>query len=226
MYDPKTSIHLIIPVYRDQEALLHLLPHLLSLGWSPLQITVVDASEQAPFPMDNEWGIQVIHAFPDACGRAKQMNLGARRCDALGFLFLHADTYLPAEAHLLMTSAFRQGYVGGGFSRRFDSGSLFLKVSCFLADLRGKYFGWYFGDQAIFCSREAFEQLGGFPEISPFEDLEFCRKLKRYGRLTLLKPGVVSSARRFKSQGVWLRTWKDVGLTLRYFFHNLQLKSN
>ena len=184
----------------------------------------MDASETNPFPLDNPWKVQVLQPPPELRGRAKQMNYGVQHTQSDAILFLHADTTLPNQAQDLISGALKNGKVGGGFSRRFDSPSLFLKFTCVLADLRGKWTGWYFGDQAIFCSRVAFEKVGGFPDISPFEDVEFCRKLKKEGPLTLLKPGILTSARRFQAEGPVRRTFKDLLLTLCYFKNNRSLK--
>ena len=218
MYDPKVKIQLIIPVYNDREAVERLLPKLIEQDWSPSRITVVDASDNNPLPIQNDWGIHLLHPLKEQKGRAAQMNLGAEQSESDALLFLHADTLLPAEAQHLISKVLSQGKVGGCFSRRFDSPSRFLRFTCVLADLRATFLGWYFGDQAIFCSREVFERLGGFPNLSSFEDLEFSRRLQKTGSCIVLKPGVLSSARRFKQEGPFRRTCKDLRLTLSYFF--------
>lgn len=207
------TIHLIIPSVRDREALSRLLPTLLTQGWTPDHITVVDADPEPPLPFDINW----IAATPEQTGRAKQMNLGAAHSQADIFLFLHADTVLPPSAAAQIRDAVAAGYIGGGFSRRFDSPSRFLRFTCRLADLRGQHLGWFFGDQAQFVTRQAFEKIGGFPDIHPFEDLELSRRLKQLGPLCLLKPGILSSARRFEKHGPLLQTIQDLLLTLTHF---------
>ncbi|MDF3127662.1 glycosyltransferase [Kiritimatiellaeota bacterium B1221] len=218
-----TDLQLILPVYQDREALEKLLPTLLKQGWKPEQITVIDASEVDAFPLENPWNVHVYHPPSSFLGRAGQMNFGVQQTQSAALLFLHVDSFLPDNAQTHILHALQNGNIGGGFSRRFDSPSLFLQFTCLLADLRGKWFGWYFGDQAIFCSRSVFDQVGGYPDIAPFEDLEFCRKLKKQGSLTLLKPGIVSSARRFQ-EGPVRKTFKDFCLTVSYFIKNPQLQ--
>lgn len=219
MYGSPPPLQIIIPALNDRGALDRLLPDLISQGWSPEQITVVDADPTPPLATPVNW----ITASGGQIGRARQMNLGAAQSPADIFLFLHADTRLPPTAARQITRAIASGNVGGGFSRRFDSPAVFLRVTCYLADLRGKYFGWYFGDQAIFCTREAFQKVGGFPDMYPFEDLSFSRRLKRLGSLCLLKPGILSSARRFQAEGPLRRTLKDLRLTLSYFRNHRKL---
>jgi GT2 family glycosyltransferase len=66
------------------------------------------------------------------------------------------------------------------------------------------------GDQAIFVRREVFDQIGGYPDFPLMEDIEFSRALKRAGRVACLKSRVITSARRWESEGVWrtiFRMW-------------------
>lgn len=213
------TVQIIIPLYNDQDLIAPLLSDLFKKGWAYDQIMIVDASEKNPYPVENSFGVSVIHQNPAERGRASQMNTGAAKSNSDILLFLHADTRLPRTAAIQIAQAVSRGYVGGGFSRRFDSPSLFLQVSCFFADLRGKHLGWFFGDQAIFCTKEAFTKVGGYPEIFPFEDLDFSRQLKKHGPLCLLSPGIRTSARRFQAEGPGRRTWKDLLLTLGYFLN-------
>ena len=74
------------------------------------------------------------------------------------------------------------------------------------------------GDQAMFVTRGAFDQAGGFPPIALMEDVALSARLKRLGRPLCLHAKVTTSARRWQRHGV-LRTvllmWK---LRLAYFF--------
>ena len=72
------------------------------------------------------------------------------------------------------------------------------------------------GDQAIFVRREAFERIGGYPDIPLMEDIALCRALKPLGGVACLRSRVVTSARRWESDGVWrtiLRMW-----TLKFLY--------
>lgn len=213
MYGSMHTIHLIIPSRGDRGALSRLLPELLHQGWPAADITVIDADPPPSPPSPVNW----IFAPPAQTGRARQMNLGASSRPADILLFLHADTRLPDTAPTLIRNAVNAGFIGGAFSRRFDAPSRFLRFSCRLADWRGEHLGWFFGDQALFVTREAFDRTGGFPDLLVFEDLELCRQLKRIGPLCLTRPGVLSSARRFNARGPLLTTLHDLWLTLGYF---------
>ncbi len=50
---------------------------------------------------------------------------------------------------------------------------------------RSRWSGIATGDQAIFVRRDVFEALGGYPDIPLMEDVEFCARLKRRGRIAV-----------------------------------------
>lgn len=203
-------IGIILPVYQDKDVLEAGLATLCA-GWSVRDIWVVTPEGDASLEIARRFGVRTV-TTPQA-GRALQMNAGASVCDADVFLFLHADTDLPLTAREAITDAIAKGAVGGAFARRFDSPSCLLRVTCGLAEVRGRLWGRFFGDQAIFCRRDIFEAVGGFPEQPLFEDYDFSKAMRGKGKTVLLRPGVVTSARRFDAEGPWMRTWKDVKLT-------------
>jgi len=150
-------------------------------------------------------------------GRSMQMNSGAQIAVGETLLFLHADTRVRnTSLGQIETALQRPEVVGGGFARRFDSGSLFLKLTCSLATWRSRGLGWFLGDQGIFVLREVFDQLHGFKEMGAFEDLDFSRRLARSGKVVTISPGIISSARRFGPRGPFLTTCSDFRLTCRY----------
>src|SRR5688572_13609881 len=78
--------------------------------------------------------------------RATQLNLGTHHACGDNFLFLHADTVVPQTALIQIESALKAESVGGGaFARRFNSGSLFLRFTCALAEIRNRAIGWHLG---------------------------------------------------------------------------------
>jgi rSAM/selenodomain-associated transferase 2 len=149
--------------------------------------------------------------------RAHQMNVGAQHARGCILLFLHADTVLPASAlDRIEWSLSKDRIIGGGFARKYDSNSLFLRTTCLLARLRTRWAGWFLGDQAIFIRRETFERLGGFQDLDLFEDLDLSRRMAKAGETVTLFPPVISSSRRFKARGEMLTALSDVWLTSRY----------
>ena len=153
-----------------------------------------------------------------ARGRAAQMNAGATVAKGDVLLFLHADTHLPGDADRLILDAFtRSGRAWGRFDVRINGGGVFALISAFM-NARSRLSGIATGDQAMFVSRAAFDNVGSFPPIALMEDVTLSAKLKRVGRPLCLAARVTTSGRRWHRQGV-LRTillmWK---LRLAYFF--------
>ena len=171
-------------------------------------------SEDDTVALAERQGARVLRVEPPQ--RARQMNAGGRAARGDVLVFLHADTvFQPGAIDALRQLASESPLVGGGFRRRYASPSLVLAASCRLGNLRASQLGWFFGDQAIWASREAFERVGGFPEVARFEDLDFTRRLRRLGPTALVVPGVVTSARRFGSR-VLPRVLADSLLTVRH----------
>lgn len=207
------EISIIIPAANEAAAL----PACLArIGGAPNEIIVVDAQSDDPTrDVAESYGARVV-VFPER-HRARQMNLGASVARGRILLFLHADTLLPAGALEKVTAAIDgRGAVGGAFSRRYRSRSLFLAVTSRLASLRNRAVGWHLGDQAIFVRRDLFVKLRGFRDIPIFEDLDFSRRMRAGGRTVTLTPPVHSSARRFAERGPWRTTLDDLALTRRF----------
>lgn len=208
------EISVVIPAANEAEAL----PETLArIGGAPHEIIVVDAqSEDGTRAIAERFGCTLLES-PER-HRARQMNAGAAAARGRVLLFLHADTLLP-EGGLkkVITVIDREGAIGGGFARRYLSRSLTLAITCRLAGLRNRFFGWHLGDQALFVRRDVFEQLGGYRDIPIFEDVDFSRRLRAAGRLATLRPPVLSSARRFAARGPLRTTFDDLRLTRRYF---------
>lgn len=180
------------------------------------EIIVVDAgSSDDTTQIAASAGVRVLQSVRRQ--RAHQLNLGAQHARGAVLLFLHADTVLPPRAlDSIMAALSDPRTVGGAFTRRYASSSALLRATCFLARCRNQLIGWHLGDQAMFVRRSSFFQLGGFLEVSRFEDLDFSRRLRRFGRTVTLQPWVTSSPRRFERCGPARTTTHDFLLTMRY----------
>lgn len=213
-------ISVIIPALDEAAALGQTIASIRSETVS-FEIIVVDAqSFDATTAVATAAGTRVI-----SCARrqrAHQLNLGARHARGSILLFVHADTLLPPCALDRMAEAMRDpGVAGGAFTRRYASRSMLLRATCFLAHCRNRVIGWHLGDQAMFTRRAAFFHFGGFRDVDRFEDLDFSRRLRRFGRTVTLRPGVVSSSRRFARSGPAATTFRDLMLTIRYLMRGL-----
>lgn len=144
-------------------------------------------------------------------GRARQMNTGAAAANGDVFAFVHADTLVPPGFARDIASALAdEAVVGGRFDVRLDDPAPLLRLTGWLINVRSRLSRTGTGDQALFVRREVFERLGGYRDIELCEDLDFARRLKRAGRVACLRSRVVTSARRWRQDGVMttiIRMW-------------------
>jgi rSAM/selenodomain-associated transferase 2 len=130
------------------------------------------------------------------------MNAGAAAAAGEVFLFLHADTRLPAGALEDIRAALAGARaVGGRFDVRLDSPRPIYRAVEALMNLRSRWTGIWTGDQAIFVRRTEFERLKGYADIPLMEDVEFSRRLRRTGRRVCLHSRVLASARKWEREG-------------------------
>lgn len=197
------TISVIIPTLNESSTIASTLTGTVALGFD--EIIVSDGGSTDPtVPMvraccDRVPATRLVTA---PTGRARQLNEGAKasHCDVL--LFLHADTALPPNAKTAIKSALRNPQiVGGRFDVRFDRPSRWGDMISWFMNRRSRLSGIATGDQAIFVRRQVFEQMGGFPDIPLMEDIEFSRRLKRYGSTVPLTEMVTTSFRRWEQNG-------------------------
>jgi rSAM/selenodomain-associated transferase 2 len=191
-------LSIIVPVLDEESAIAATLA-----GLKPFdaEVIVVDGgSTDGTADIARQNRVKVI-ASPR--GRARQMNAGAAAAAGDVLLFLHADTRLPPSAIGDVTAALSDPRrIGGRFDLKLDDDRAVFRLIGFLISLRSRVSKVATGDQAIFVRREVFAALGGFREIPILEDVEFCRRLKRTGKIACLRSRVVTSARRWQKDGV------------------------
>jgi rSAM/selenodomain-associated transferase 2 len=157
------------------------------------------------------------YVFLSHRGRAQQMNAGARHATGDILLFLHADTFLlPGALDELQRRIIGDGAVAGAFDLHIDSPKRLCKFIARMSSGRSRLLRLPGGDQGIFVWRQVFEALGGFPDVPIMEDLAFARQLRRAGRLTFIRTGLVTSGRRWNANGVVKTTLVNWWVTLLY----------
>jgi len=195
-------ISIIVPSWRDAEALAVLIPALSQLEGLG-QIIIVDASaDPAADLIALQYGAILLKC--SAPNRGVQMNVGGKFASGDVVLFQHADTEL-SDAHLqAITHSLRDPeIVGGAFYRKFDDRHPRLRWLEHVARFLTRRGGTLYGDQSIFVRREVFLQLQGFAEIPLMEDMEFSKRLRAAGKIAVLDPPVRTSARRHHGKGAW-----------------------
>ncbi|MDD5030126.1 MAG: TIGR04283 family arsenosugar biosynthesis glycosyltransferase [Rhodoferax sp.] len=208
---------IVMPVLNEAAGIAATLQALLPLQARGVQIMVVDGGSTDDTVLRvRAAGVQVLDA---PRGRALQMNAGAQHAAGHLLLFLHADTVLPDQADTLIEKALASGpEVWGRFDVRIAGRSRLLRLIAALMNWRSRWSGIATGDQALFMTRAAFGQVGGFPDQALMEDIEMSSRLLKLSRPACLQAQVTTSGRRWESRGVWrtvLLMWR---LRLAYWF--------
>ncbi len=165
-------------------------------------IVVDDASTDRTAAEAEAAGARVVHV--DLRQIAAVRNAGARVATGSIFVFVDADTQIANGVVVALQGEMDGGAIGGGAAIRFDEPTprwvkLVLPASLWLArQLR------ITGGCFLFCSRAAFEAVGGFDEtLFAAEEIRLCRQLRLQGRFVVLRQAVLTSGRKLRTYSGW-----------------------
>ena len=115
-------------------------------------------------------------------GRARQMNRGASLASGNILLFLHVDTFLPADALVRVKKAMADGrQVAGAFDLGIRTERRIFRITEKYAALRTRLTRVPFGDQAIFIRKDYFNRLGGCIDLPPFWVIAILWRISKNG---------------------------------------------
>lgn len=160
-------------------------------------IVVDDSSTDATAEIAAASGARVV---PVSCRHiAAARNAGARASSGAALIFVDADTTIGASVVQGVLDALTAGAAGGGARVRFDEpvpawARVLMTVGQWLF-LRLKIAAGCF----VFCTRSAFEQIGGFDErVFAAEEVIFSRALRRCGAVVIVSAHVTTSGRKVR----------------------------
>ena len=208
------SLSFIIPAYNEARLLGDTLRAIenaaQALRLTYELIVVDDASTDGTAEIAREHGARVISV--DFRHIAATRNAGARAATGDWLVFVDADTQIGEEVLRDAVGALAAGAVGGGCHIRFDAqvpryGRVLIALLLPVYRALGLAAGCF-----LFCTRQAFEAVGGFDERHyAAEEVILSRALRRRGRFVLLGSAVVTSARKLRAYS----RWEVVGTLLR-----------
>ena len=193
-------LSLILPALNEAAVITATLAALQPLRALGHEVILVDGGSTDGTPILTAPKVDRVITAPR--GRARQMNAGAGQAHGEALVFVHADTRLPEGAGALVSDALQQR-LWGRFDVRIAGRPWVLRVVAALMNGRSRLTGIATGDQVIFVRRDAFAALGGFPDLPLMEDIALSRRLKRLGPPACLRQRVITSGRRWESQGPW-----------------------
>jgi rSAM/selenodomain-associated transferase 2 len=196
------KLSIIVPMLNEAAQLPDLLTHLRALQHENCEVLLVDGgSSDDSIKIAIAAGFHLLHS---TCGRAAQMNEGAKHAQGDLLLFLHADTRLPKDAYTIVcAAACSNQFHWGRFDVVISGKSALFKMISWCMNKRSRFTGIATGDQAIFVTRRLFEAVGGFPNQPLMEDIELSTQLKKISFPACLPQTVITSGRRWETQGIW-----------------------
>jgi len=201
---PTKRISVIIPVYHEDERLLHTIDTLYANAHSDdFEVIVVDTHEHTTVDALHVKRVRIGFAPK---GRASQMNEGANMAEGSSLLFLHADTLVPKGWDTLIDTH----EDAGAFSLRFDSPKPIFTLLALFANLRARLTRIPYGDQGLFFKASVFNEEGGFALIPLMEDVEIMKRRKKRGiAIALLNAPIITSVRRWEKEGLFYTTFRN-----------------
>ena len=183
--------------------------------------------------------VRLVRSAP---GRGRQMNTGAAIATGDWLLFLHADSELPRNwLQVLRNAVGMPGsdddgppeggphaerphgsgphgtpIVGGWFRFALDDDGWQARAIERGVAWRVRVLRLPYGDQGLFVRRLTFDAIGGFPDWPLMEDVDFARRLIAAGRIAEVDAALVTSARRWRQDGWWRRSARNVALLALY----------
>ncbi|MCM1566180.1 MAG: TIGR04283 family arsenosugar biosynthesis glycosyltransferase [Dehalobacter sp.] len=207
---PRISV--VIPTLNEEQKIADLLEKLQYL--SELEVIVVDGgSKDNTRQICSRYPVRLISAQR---GRGTQLNAGADVSRGEALIFLHADTDFESRIFADIEAALDAGATWGCCTMAFDYDDTFYRMLAFFSNLRSRFFSSCYGDQVIYCRKETFQRAGRFPPIPIMEDMEFSKRMRRFGEAFVIEGKVVTSSRRFRNRGLFRTICKMQMLKLLY----------
>eukprot|EP00958_Prasinococcus_capsulatus_P013440 scaffold1387_cov382-Prasinococcus_capsulatus_cf.AAC.4 len=166
-------------------------------------------------------------------GRSAPWNTGAQAATGQLLLFHHADNTLPKGWDTQILANIEDDVVLGAFQIGWDTAEL-ASVPAGL-HINGFFYNatvWLFkkpeGNNSLFCRKEDFAAIGGFPDLMIMEDYAFVALARKHAKVTgrrlliLPKPTLLASARRQAKMGVLLET--SINQVIKILYAHFGLK--
>jgi glycosyltransferase involved in cell wall biosynthesis len=196
------SLSFIIPAYNEAQLLggtLSAIQHAARALRLTFEVIVVDDAS-----LDRTPEVARAHGARVVAVNFRQIaatrNAGAREACGEWLVFVDADTIISEAVLRDAIAALTAGAVGGGCLVRFDGrvphyGRILIALVLPLYRALGLAAGCF-----LFCTRQAFEAVGGFDEeLFAAEEAVLSRALSRQGRFVLLRAAVMTSGRKLRA---------------------------
>ncbi len=191
------AVSIIIPTFNEAETLSRNLQDLFSkIDSADVEVIVSDGGSDDNTPdIAQRFPCQVISG---ESGRARQMNHAANYAKGEWMLFLHADSYLPANWRAEIDKAQQWGF----FPARLSGHHWLLRVIEYAMCLRSALTCVATGDQGLFFRQSFFKKMDGYADIPIMEDIAISKKAHQQQKPDIASAAIVTSSRRWEQHGI------------------------
>jgi glycosyltransferase involved in cell wall biosynthesis len=214
--DPLVSF--VIPAHNEEAFLAACIRSIresaTALGLAHEIIVANDASTDGTGEIARQEGAQVVDVSLRHIAAVR--NAGARAARGERLVFVDADSRVDAPLIEAAMAKLDEGYVGGGAGVRFAEPVAWWVTMVLHLVMGIMRIGRWAAGSFVFCTRAAFEAVGGFDEaFYAAEEIATSQRLKTQGRFIVLRETLVTSARKVHGRGFWEMNRIHLGLLLR-----------
>ena len=181
------TLSIVIPAFNEEKLLAGTLACIreATRGMDAEIIVCDNNSTDRTAEIARQGGAKVVFEPVNQISRAR--NAGAAVASGDWLVFVDADSFPDAALFADLAAAIGSGRtIGGGATVRFDAADFLSHVAVAIWNAISRTMRWAAGS-FVFCRSEAFRAIGGFStELYASEEIDFSRRLKRLGRLTIL----------------------------------------
>ncbi|WP_370088242.1 glycosyltransferase [Ekhidna sp.] len=213
-------LSIILPTLNEEAFLRRTILHTLERAESPerLELLVVDAgSTDGTVQSIEDLNVQVLQKPEFIFKKHESLTYGVSKSTHDIIMFLDADTLLPRHFDVLIEEKLKNdSAVGGAFEFAFEDPDWKLALLTLVNRIRYRWGKVFYGDQAVFVRRKALDQIGGVPKEPLMETAFLCKELRKVGQLSIIRPALKTSPRRFKTHGFFKVSWFDLNMFIRF----------
>jgi len=181
------------------------------------EIVITDGgSRDATVEIATQFGAEIVTG---PRGRGVQMDAGSRYASGVWLLFLHADTVLApswrSEVARFIAERMNENRAAVFRFGLDDESPAARRLEAIVA-WRCRWLRLPYGDQGLLIRREFYRNIGGFRPMPIMEDVDMIRRIGREN-LTILKSTARTSAAKWRRDGWWLRSLRNLSCLGLYF---------
>lgn len=210
-------LSIVVPTLNEAGALPMLLGDLAPLLARPdVELVVGDGgSTDATRTVAEHHGARVVTTTP---GRGGQLRAATTAARGEYLWILHADVRVPDATRDAVARLVGDRVPSPCACRlSIDDASWSIRLIAAGANLRSRVLALPYGDQGLLITRAQLDAVGGYEDIPLMEDVALALRLRRDNPIRLLRDVPIHvSARRWRRDGPWRRTARNLLLLARY----------